>query len=129
MVGDWTNGPKSAIITSDTVLVRQYLPKKKQKHPPQRRTRRGGGKNKNTIEMNITTAQVELLSLKEASELTPYSADYLNLLARKGKIHARKIGRDWLITKTDLFSYMKHQQVESETRSRQLSRYINQLAN
>lgn len=78
--------------------------------------------------MDITTAQVELLSLKEASELTPYSADYLNLLARKGKIRARKIGRDWLITKPDLFDYLRHQQVESQMRSRQLSKYINQFA-
>jgi excisionase family DNA binding protein len=79
--------------------------------------------------MDLKTAQVELLSLKEASELTPYSADYLNLLARKGKIQARKIGRDWLITKPDLFRYLKHQQTESEIRSRQLSKYVNQLAN
>lgn len=78
--------------------------------------------------MDITTAQVELLSLKEASELTPYSADYLNLLARKGKIRAKKIGRDWLITKPDLFDYLRHQQTESKMRFRQLSKYLNQFA-
>ena len=69
----------------------------------------------------------ELLSLKEAAELTPYSADYLNLLARKGKIKARKIGRDWLITKSDLFDYLHKQQVESKSRFRQLSKYLNLL--
>ncbi len=77
--------------------------------------------------MNETSSNLELLSLKDAAELTPYSADYLNLLARKGKLKARKIGRDWLITKADLFDYLRKQQTESQTRIRQLSRYINML--
>ncbi|OGE81894.1 MAG: hypothetical protein A3H72_00010 [Candidatus Doudnabacteria bacterium RIFCSPLOWO2_02_FULL_48_8] len=69
----------------------------------------------------------ELLSLREASELTPYSADYLNLLARKGKIRATKIGRDWLITKADLFEYLKYQQNESQQRVSVISKYLNLL--
>ena len=77
--------------------------------------------------MNENGSSLELLSLKDASELTPYSADYLNLLARKGKIRARKIGRDWLITKSDLFSYLRRQHLESQSRLRQLSKYINLL--
>lgn len=81
------------------------------------------------MEDTNTTGQLnnQLLSLKEASDLSPYSADYLNLLARKGKLKARKIGRDWLITKTDLFDYLQKQQVESQSQFRQLSRYINLL--
>lgn len=75
--------------------------------------------------MQNVSSDVELLSLKDASELTPYSADYLNLLARKGKIKARKIGRDWLITKADLFRYLRRQHLESQSRLRQLSKYIN----
>ena len=71
--------------------------------------------------------QTQLLSLKEAADLTPYSADYLNLLARKGKIHARKIGRDWLITRVDLFEYLKKQQTDSQHKYLQLSRFINLL--
>jgi len=77
--------------------------------------------------MNTTGSNVELLSLKDASILTPYSADYLNLLARKGKIKARKIGRDWLITKSDLFSYLSRQHLESQSRLKQLSKYLNLL--
>ncbi len=69
----------------------------------------------------------ELLSLKEAAGFSPYSADYLNLLARKGKIRARKIGRDWLITKSDLFQYLRRQHLESESRLRSLSKYLNKL--
>ncbi len=75
--------------------------------------------------MNESGSNLELLSLKDAAELTPYSPDYLNLLARKGKIKARKIGRDWLITKSDLFSYLRRQHLESQSRFRQLSKYLN----
>lgn len=66
----------------------------------------------------------ELLTLKEAAEFSPYSADYLNLLARKGKLKARKIGRDWLITKQHLLEYLRRQQIESRMRVRELSRYL-----
>ncbi|MEO8065777.1 MAG: helix-turn-helix domain-containing protein [Candidatus Doudnabacteria bacterium] len=74
-----------------------------------------------------TKDKFELLSLKEAAEHSPYSADYLNLLARKGKLRARKIGRDWLITKADLFEYLNKQHLESKSRLRQLSKYLNLL--
>lgn len=73
------------------------------------------------------SSSLELLSLKDASEFTPYSADYLNLLARKGKLRARKIGRDWLVTKPDLFEYLKKQHVESQSRLRQLNKYLSFL--
>ena len=77
--------------------------------------------------MPTSSSELELLSLKEAAEISPYSADYLNLLARKGKLKARKIGRDWLITKADLLEYLKHQHIESQSRLRQLSKYLNLL--
>ncbi|OGE73702.1 MAG: hypothetical protein A3I07_02015 [Candidatus Doudnabacteria bacterium RIFCSPLOWO2_02_FULL_42_9] len=66
--------------------------------------------------MNSQASDLELLSLKDASSLSPYSADYLNLLARKGKIRARKIGRDWVITKSDLFDYLQKQKAYYENR-------------
>jgi excisionase family DNA binding protein len=75
----------------------------------------------------MQTQTEELLSLKEAAEFSPYSSDYLNLLARKGKLRARKIGRDWLITKADLFDYLHRQQLESQSRLRSLSKYLNKL--
>lgn len=77
--------------------------------------------------MDAAKQQLELLSLKDAAQLSPYSADYLNLLARKGKLRAHKIGRDWLITRADLFDYLNKQRVESASRLRQLSKYINLL--
>jgi len=49
----------------------------------------------------------EILTLKEASKLTPYSQEYLSLLARKGNIGAFKLRRNWVITKKELNQYLK----------------------
>ena len=48
----------------------------------------------------------ELLSLSEAAKYTPYSQQYLSLLARQGKIAAIKIGRNWQITQNALNEYL-----------------------
>lgn len=45
-------------------------------------------------------------SLRELSKGSPYSAKYLNLLARTGKLEAHKEGRDWLSTKEALGRYI-----------------------
>ncbi len=49
----------------------------------------------------------EILTLAEASEITPYSQEYLSLLARKGVLGAFKRGRNWVITKRDLDRYLR----------------------
>jgi hypothetical protein len=49
---------------------------------------------------------VHYLSLTEASDGTPYSQEYLSLLARRGKIAARKIGRNWYITREAVAQYL-----------------------
>lgn len=49
----------------------------------------------------------EYISLAEAAKNTPYSQEYLSLLARKGRIEAIKIGRNWHIKKEALEDYMK----------------------
>lgn len=48
----------------------------------------------------------KLLSLADASKSTPYSQEYLSLLARRGKIDATKIGKNWHITPTALEDYL-----------------------
>ena len=53
-----------------------------------------------------TNKKRQLLSLAEAAKLTPYSAEYLSLLARKGLIAAVKIGKDWHVTPEALNEYM-----------------------
>jgi len=51
--------------------------------------------------------EAEILTLAEASKLTPYTQEYLSLLARKGSIGAFKLRRNWVITKKALNEYIK----------------------
>jgi hypothetical protein len=51
------------------------------------------------------------VSLAELAPSTPYSAEYLSLLARKKRINAKKIDGVWHATKGDLVSYIHQQQV------------------
>lgn len=54
-----------------------------------------------------TKKEDQLLTLAEASKNSPYSQEYLSLLARKRRIGAVKIGRQWMITRRSLQRYMK----------------------
>ena len=49
----------------------------------------------------------EFISLAEASKDSPYSQEYLSLLARKGRIEAIKLGRNWFIKKEALKRYIQ----------------------
>jgi len=49
----------------------------------------------------------KFLSLSEITKETPYSAKYLNLLIRQGKLEAYKQGRNWLTTKEAVERYIK----------------------
>jgi len=49
----------------------------------------------------------EYISLAEAAKGTPYTQEYLSLLARKGRIEAIKLGRNWLIKKEALEDYTR----------------------
>lgn len=49
----------------------------------------------------------EWLSLAQASQGTPYSQEYLSLLARMGRIDAVKQGRNWMTTREAVTQYMK----------------------
>ena len=60
-----------------------------------------------------TTEKNKLLTLKEASKGSPYSQEYLSLLARRRRIAAVKIGRKWMITKAAIQQYLE----EIETKS------------
>ena len=54
----------------------------------------------------------DFISLAEASKGTPYSQEYLSLLARKGKIEAVKLGRNWFIKREALRRYIKSREKE-----------------
>lgn len=49
------------------------------------------------------------ISLREASEICPYSQEYLSLLARKRKLRCKKFGRTWYTTIEALQEYIKSQ--------------------
>lgn len=53
-----------------------------------------------------STKKNQFMSLAEAAKLTPYSKEYLGLLARKGMIGATKIGKNWHVTQEALEQYL-----------------------
>ncbi|WP_319563042.1 Fic family protein [Marispirochaeta sp.] len=65
----------------------------------------------NSISPNTSEKQ-GFISLKEASKYCDYSQEYLSLLARKGKISAIKLNKEWVTTREALVEY-----IESQTRA------------
>lgn len=57
------------------------------------------------------------MSLAEVSQDTPYSAKYLNLLARQGKLEAHKQKRNWLSSKAALQRYVRGRERRREVES------------
>lgn len=49
----------------------------------------------------------ELMPLSEAADAYGYSGDYLRRLAEKGRLKARKLGRNWLTTSGDMESFIE----------------------
>ena len=45
------------------------------------------------------------ITTTEAAEITGYSIAYMRQLANRGRIEARKVGRDWLIERTSLLEF------------------------
>ena len=50
-------------------------------------------------------ADEEWISLREASEGSPYSQEYLSLLARTGRLEALRRGRNWVTTRQAVENY------------------------
>ena len=55
----------------------------------------------------IPKIQDSLITLKQASEISDYSTDYLNIMARRGTIPAFKIKRNWMVSKKAFKKYLK----------------------
>ena len=49
----------------------------------------------------------ELISLAEAARRYGFSQEYLSLLARKGRLKAVKIARNWLTTPANVEAYIR----------------------
>ncbi|MBE7536279.1 MAG: Fic family protein [Anaerolineales bacterium] len=62
--------------------------------------------NANKQQKAKPSKDAEWLSLAQASQGTPYSQEYLSLLARMGRIEAVKQGRNWLTTREAIQNYM-----------------------
>ena len=60
----------------------------------------------NSIKPDLSEDQM-FISLKEATEYCDYSQEYLSLLARKGRLAAVKIGKDWMTTKEAVVEYIE----------------------
>jgi Fic family protein len=54
-----------------------------------------------------TTKKTELISLNEATKYCDYGQEYLSLLARRGKLYAIKINRNWMTTREAIEEYVK----------------------
>jgi len=78
--------------------------------------------NKDPLEIRDSRLEIgggadKWLSMSEAALLVPYSAEYLSLLARRGKLVSKKIGNTWYTTKTALEDYMKRQMVRTQVQN------------
>lgn len=51
--------------------------------------------------------QEELISLSEAAAISGLSLKHLGLLARRGKLRAWKIGRNWVTTREAVAEYVR----------------------
>jgi len=51
--------------------------------------------------------QEELISLSEAAAISGLSLKHLGLLARRGSLRARKIGRNWVTTREAVAEYVR----------------------
>jgi Fic family protein len=60
-----------------------------------------------SVQTSPAAADEEWISLAQAAEGTPYSQEYLSLLARKGRLEAIKRGRLWLTSRRALLDYRK----------------------
>lgn len=55
-----------------------------------------------------------LISLKEAAAHSGLSHSHLRLLARTGKIAARRLGRDWFTTEQAVAAYLENQHSQTK---------------
>ena len=55
-----------------------------------------------------------LISLTEAAALSGLSADHLRRLAEKGRLQAKKIGRNWITTREAVAEYLANPEARSK---------------
>lgn len=55
----------------------------------------------------MAKAKDDLLTLAQAGAAYGFSGDYLRRLAEKGRLQARKLGRNWLTTSDDMQTFIE----------------------
>ncbi|MEX2144805.1 MAG: hypothetical protein WD712_00270, partial [Candidatus Spechtbacterales bacterium] len=73
----------------------------------------GQGKTEELAEVLISEKSREQITMGQASELVPYSQDYLALRARQGKLPAQKINGEWHTTAEVVKNYYRLMSEES----------------
>lgn len=63
------------------------------------------------------------IPLAEAAQFTPYSAEYLSLLARKGRLVAKKVNGVWHTTRAVVNAYLSDQARRAEVLNRDPNAY------
>jgi len=77
------------------------------------------------IDKQLMLASGQLISISFAAKKTPYSAEYLSLLARKGRLKAVKLSRDWLTTEDAVNEYVCKQTKKHKNRLKFLEKLSN----
>jgi hypothetical protein len=67
------------------------------------------------IHKKSTASEEKYIPLSEAAKYTPYSAEYLSLRARQGKLRAIKIGKIWVTKREWVEEYVRKYQGKEET--------------
>ena len=56
----------------------------------------------------------EVISLREASEISGYHSDYLSFLIRSGKLKGQKVGRAWILDKNDFNQFLNNHEKSAD---------------
>jgi len=63
-----------------------------------------------TDQETFSKDKTRLISLSEAAEMYGLSTSYLRRLARKGRLRAQRVGRNWVTTPADVETYIRSRQ-------------------
>ncbi|MFH1867271.1 MAG: hypothetical protein ABIJ81_04290, partial [Patescibacteria group bacterium] len=83
---------------------------------------------KEGFQQKPTSPDTDLISLSKAASLTPYSQEYISLLARKGKLLAWKKGRNWFTTNQAVSDYLTKQAKEAQAEYKKKTAFTPEIA-
>ena len=63
-----------------------------------------------------------IITTREASELSGYHSDYLGRLCREGEISGSRVGRSWVIDRASLLQFVAEQEQQKKINAELLSK-------